>query len=272
MTARHHLLASAALVSASVVSCACGNAARTTAPSPPVPDSPCQAETASAGPLLPIINGTVCDATNSAVLMLRMRYDDSGSYALCSGTVIAPRVVLTAAHCVAKRPLDVTIVRAGASDIVSHSYVPHPDYRAERYPLDVALIRTDEDLARRVIPLLVSRAARMGESAVLAGWGRDQTGSAGTLRAGIATVDFVDDTYLTTRNNEANGMLCSGDSGGPILLLQNGEWMLAGVAYETVYTGANTPLCESGISVYASTYAAAISSFLRTEVPDAVFR
>jgi secreted trypsin-like serine protease len=260
--------ASAALL----MTVACGGGSRPTAPASPIPDTPCQADTAAASPLRPIINGTACNATVSSVVMLRMRFDESGASALCSGTIITPRVVLTAAHCLAQNPLDVTVVRGGTSDIVSRSYVVHPGYRAERYPLDVALIKTDQGLGRAAVPLLISRAAVIGERALLAGWGKDQAGSVGTLRAGTAAVDFVGETYLTTRNNEQTGMLCSGDSGGPLLLSHNGSWMLAGVAYESIYTGANTPLCESGISVYAGTHTAEIASFLRAEAADALFR
>lgn len=71
-----------------------------------------------------------------------------------------------------------------------------------------------------------------------------------------------------TRFSETGSATCSGDSGGPLLLSDRGEWALAGVAS----TGINTDLCRAGISVYASAHAAAIASFIRDFVPDAVLR
>ena len=46
---------------------------------------------------------------------------------------------------------------------------------------DVGVVFTDQDLVRTPQALLTSRDARVGEPAVIAGWGNDVTGSGGSI-------------------------------------------------------------------------------------------
>ncbi len=56
-----------------------------------------------------------------------------------------------------------------------------------------------DDLGRTPIPVLFSRDARVGETAIIAGWGNDQNQVASTLRAGSTTITAVGSTQLQTQ-------------------------------------------------------------------------
>ena len=255
---------------------ACGSSSNPATPASPsivLPSSgPCQASTA-ARLSLAIVNGEACDAATSSVVMLVMRRAD-GAVSRCSGTVIGSQSILTAAHCVSGNPIEVTVVPGGAAETPAQSFAVHPQYEPGPYPLDIAVVTTSRPIGRRAIPMLVSRNGRVGETGVLVGFGVERIGgSSGELRAAGAAIDFVGETFLTTRFSASDAATCSGDSGGPLLLSESGTWMLAGVAATGVFLNTtNAPPCQNGISVYAGVRAATISSFIRGLVPDASFR
>lgn len=268
-------LASLALCLLAATGCASESTPATpTSPAAILPTSgPCQGATAPGWMLLPIVNGTECDGMTSSVVRVAIRRTAAGSVSHCSGTVIGSAAVLTAAHCVAGNPVEVAIIPGGSTEIPAQSFVVHPEYVPSPYPLDIAIVTTSRPIGRRAIPLLFSRAGRVGETAVLAGWGVEQVGGSGLLRAGVAVVDFVGETFLTTRFANSETATCSGDSGGPLLLLESGAWILAGVTATGVFNpSTNAPPCQNGISVYAGVRAATISSFIRERVPDASIR
>ena len=258
-----------------VLTGACGGASKPSTPTSPVPPSngPCQAATGLSRSLVPIVNGSACDSTTSSVVMLVIRQADGVSVSRCSGAVIGSQAVLTAAHCVLGNPIGVTVVAGDSPDITAQTFAAHPEYRPSPYPLDIAVITTSRPIGRRAIPLLVSRTGRVGETGVLAGWGVDQNGDSSMLRAGVAAIDFVGDTFLTTRFSASETGTCSGDSGGPLLLSESGEWMLAGVASTESTIPRRTP--RPARTASASTRAcgpSTISSFIRGSSRNASLR
>lgn len=52
-----------------------------------------------------VVRGEVADARGDAVVRLEIDHRESGAKELCSGTLVAPDVVLTARHCIAVRDL-----------------------------------------------------------------------------------------------------------------------------------------------------------------------
>jgi len=149
----------------------------------------------------------------------------------CLATLVAPRWLLTAAHCAADVPsphaVDVGSERVGVEGVVCH-----PDYRG--WDHDLALVRLQEPVAA-VTPLPVYRDRdEVGQGVVFVGRGDHGTGEEGQVRAqndGLTreatnTVQGVDDLWLEFvfhRPGDAEvtakeGISGDGDSGGPALV------------------------------------------------------
>lgn len=264
----------AALLLGGLIACGGGDGGST--PTNPTANPPaqnvdaCGAIGASSSGLTAITNGATCSAGNASVVSLTMSSATGNS--LCSGTIIAPRAVLTAAHCLDGGVTGVLVWRGEhpPEQIPASSFRPHPDYNpgASIMRLDVGIVRVDLDLGRPAMPLVVERDAQQGETAVVAGFGRDlQSVTAGALRAGVTTLRRVEPDFLGTNYSSTTGGICSGDSGGPILLSDGGRWAIAGII-----SAMSQSVCSTGEHFYARVRSNAIQSFIREHVPEATFR
>ena len=256
-----------------LVSAACGGGSPSPgSPSPPptIPvSSACTALGQTVSASTSIVNGVECSTANSPVVLLNMK-DSSGQQAgSCSGTVIAPRAILTAAHCLQPPPASIKVFLGTGPELVATSFAAHPNWReANNTAFDAGVVLMPDDIGRTPVPLLLSRDARVGENAILAGWGKDAiAGVTSTLRAGVATITAVTSLTLQTTFSSTASSVCQGDSGGPILLLEGNVWAVGGV------TSANSTLaCSFGDNFYASIRNADISAFILARVPDAARR
>jgi hypothetical protein len=171
----------------------------------------------------------------------------------CTATLVAPRRLLTAGHCISRVVPGTSTVRIAGERFVAVRVARHPryqyltpDYPAEPYR-DVALVELDRPSGVR--PVRVSRrAVRAGTRVVLYGYGTgraDQPGSYGVLRRASLVVRsaavcrdrleragrgqggmYRDAVMLCTQDPDgerpfASG--CYGDSGGPLLRARRGS-------------------------------------------------
>lgn len=237
----------------------------TTGPSPTVtPSGACEALGQTAASIA-IVNGAECTAVPSPVVKLNMRDSAGNSLGGCSGTIIAPRAVLTAAHCLDDNPAVVRVWPGSGPEIPAESYAFHPSYsQGSATALDVGIVRLAEDLPRAPIPVLTGRDARVGETAIIAGWGRDQTSEPSKLRAGSATISAVGGTTLETQHTTNASSICLGDSGGPLMLREGDSWAIAGIS-----SAATVSTCNTGTNFYVSIRNSTVTSYILDLVPEA---
>lgn len=188
----------------------------------------------------------------------------------CTGTIVAPNVVVTAAHCAVgncaarifigtdvKKPSKGQVVR------VAHSYV-HPKYRGEGTPYDLSVLVLDEKV--NVAPRrIASRAAvTRAESVRVVGFGTTDTAA----RHGYGIRRVVDVPIATPK--KAYGALpsiefvaaapfndndtCEGDSGGPAYVADTGGWSVGGATSRGTRGGPNSRTCGDG-GIYTRLYA-----------------
>lgn len=69
-----------------------------------------------------ILNGSSCAPERSSIVLVNLRNSDNQAMGACSGTVIAPRVVLTAAHCLDEGVATVRIWVGVGVEVVAASF------------------------------------------------------------------------------------------------------------------------------------------------------
>ncbi|MFC7399682.1 S1 family peptidase [Chelatococcus sp. GCM10030263] len=159
---------------------------------------------------------------------------------VCSGVVLAPDVVLTAAHCVTGADAFRVHFRdpSGQPVLLEPAGIAvHPGYRADavktrQRSIDLALVRVATPLPRRFAPAVLAPAEASppaGTTLVLGGWGVTAEGdgrSSGTFRtASLVAVEPYGQSHILVWAADPRGLgkkpgagACEGDSGGPIAL------------------------------------------------------
>lgn len=232
------------------------------------------AATSTAKSTAKIANGTDCTDLNKSPVVIVVVNSPDGSTGLCSGTMITQTKVLTAAHCLENASSIDVLLGVSASKlayVTSNSWQIHPNFsRASNGILgnDVGVVNVPVPLPLPTVPILASAAPQVGQKAVVFGYGT--TGAAddyGQLRSGVMKIAAVDAGRIFADYEGGTSNVCSGDSGGPLLLQIGSQLTIGGT---TSYGDSRT--CTVGErSVFMNMQSPSIQSFLRSVAPDAKF-
>jgi len=182
--------------------------------------------------------------------------------AMCGGTLINKRYVITAMHCIQDKGVLATSVRVAIGEhdiekdienkkvqsINAEKIIVRKDYDTNSINNDIAILRLSKDVTfnSNVVPacLPTNKAETYaGKDAVVSGWGSIATGGKTSPVLKETTVKILKQSETPCANFAAGGVLpntkmcaykegtdsCQGDSGGPLVVKENGKNTLVGV-------------------------------------------
>ncbi len=198
-----------------------------------------------------IIHGSDSTSKQDAVVLLS-RWTGDAPTSVCTGTLVAPNLVLTARHCVSKtfeakgnclrgKPVDgkgmlfesdfaakdvgIFVGRDAAgrqgARVDADAWGKELVYEGESVcDDDVAFILLDRGVRGEVAPLRLESGPGKGEKITSVGWGLTETGELASRRKqrpDIPVVAVGADAYLGKKEFRVGEATCAGDSGGPAL-------------------------------------------------------
>ncbi len=224
-----------------------------------------------------IYNGSPPDAPEHNAVVALLQVQGGYGYFFCSGTLIRPNTVLTAAHCLKGKKATKLVAWVG-DDLSAGTYywgsalTVHSKYNSRTMDSDIALLRLKTNVSG-VTPVPEAPAnvgLVAGEPINFAGFGEDEQGNYGVKLQVDGTLDgfgcsaadcgcqvppgYPAHQICYRQNPPATGTgPCFGDSGGPAFVYRNGQ----------AYVGGMTSYGDSYCTVYGvSTRADAYESFI----------
>ena len=178
-----------------------------------------------------IVNGTK-DTGHTSVGRIA-----GGAEGHCTATLIGPRTLLTAAHCLTNKGpgyivMPISFSFSGLDTYDAESAVVHPSYGQYYFSYDIGVVRLKQVVTKQTPSPLASAAPKVGQKAVLVGYGITGTGKydSGVKRVGTNTISYLNKDYLSfSGSSGSSSNLCSGDSGGPSFGTENGKEVIIGV-------------------------------------------
>jgi hypothetical protein len=163
---------------------------------------------------------------------------------LCTGTLVAPDLVLTAAHCFDPEPNNPVQITFGddlssGTVVLASDWARHPDFclpsECGEDLSDFAWVRVAapgniEPIAPITTQAEFDEVMQVGHELWFVGFGMDEDMLTGTKREVLSTLTGFNESGREFRAGGDGKDTCNGDSGGPALVqLASGEWRLVGV-------------------------------------------
>ena len=171
----------------------------------------------------------------------------------CSGTLIRPQVVMTAAHCLvddsgklSRKASEILVafdleLSSGSTTRSVRRVSAHPYYDAKNAGAaeptgpahDVGLLFLSSNAPSSHKPISIYKGQLSTSDAVwVAGFGSSATlfgDGSGTLRAASLDISNINSSLRRIETSNLFRGSCSGDSGGPLYLRKGGRWYVTGV-------------------------------------------
>jgi len=210
--------------------------------------------TATPSPPTEIANGTPTGSNEHPSVGLV-----AGPNFICSGTLIAPNIVLTATHCTENDSHQLVSLKFTLAPQLSSSVSWTSVSSILRYSSqDIAILKLANPISGAQVSELSLTPANqsfLNRSVEIVGYGNSTTSStpvkqdsgSGTKRKGTSLLFRLDDNQATlvSKPSSYGQTVCPGDSGGPLYLIHQGRKQLFGVASSVLWNGYCATVKES---------------------------
>ncbi|KAJ1958781.1 hypothetical protein EC988_000101 [Linderina pennispora] len=209
-----------------------------------------------------VFGGSLVDAADMTFIVQLRLFLSSKYSSACTGSIVAPDTVITAAHCMYDpttgkkiEPRNMLVytgshVRSEMDGVFATEIIPNPGWNPSTYNGDIGIVKIPAmALGGNTSRVAISTGeVNIGDTLQVAGWGRNGNGvddlpkTLLTTTLKVGSTDYCSllypgytgphgDGFCTQNSLTPGNSICSGDSGSPIMTKgTDGRYYLAGIS------------------------------------------